>query len=147
PIPGTRNVIDSAIHLQGFRWRKVPEQLLLLSHHQHDFFEECILAALRHVAAYPDFSLAGMQQTGEHLEGGGLPRAVGAEKAHSLTRCDFKGDPVHRSYCGVGAVKNGAQRSKHARRTLVHLIILTEPQSGDHRRYAINSDADLKRLL
>ena len=45
-----RHVVDGAVELEGLGRRQVPEELLLLAHHQHDLLEELGLAALRHVA-------------------------------------------------------------------------------------------------
>ena len=74
-----------------------------------------------------DLALGGVEQPGEHLEGRGLARAVGAQEAHALAGRDLEGDAVHRLHGGVVPVEERAEGGLEAGRALVDLVVL--PQS------------------
>ena len=50
----------------------------------------------RNIAEHAGGTAGGIEQTGQHFEGGGLPRAVGAEKADEFPRLDGKADVLDR---------------------------------------------------
>ena len=54
------------------------------------------IARVHRLAEQEGLALAGGQQTGEHLHGGGLAAAVGAEKAEDFPALDAKAHLVHR---------------------------------------------------
>src|SRR5437870_13880739 len=90
PEFGRGDGVDGLIELKGLLGRQVPEQLLLVAEHERD-------APLERRAAVPgrkprDVGAAsrGVEQSGEHLEGRRLARAVGPEKRHDLAALDLE---------------------------------------------------------
>ena len=132
---GLGHLVDGPVEGEGLRGREVPEELLLLAHDQGDLLEERVLAALGHVAVDPDLAGRGEEQAGEDLEGGGLPRAVGAEEPHPLAAGDLERDAVHRLHHGGDAPEERAQGGLESRRTLVDGVVL--PQSL-HRHHGLS---------
>ena len=96
------DVVDAAQQLEGFDHGDVPPELRALAEHDADGFH--VLAALAPGNEAVDANLAartGHQDAGEHLDGGGLAGAVGADVADHLAAVDREADAVHR---GDGAV-------------------------------------------
>ena len=70
--------VDRGIDPQGIQGRQIPDQLLLLTHHQGDAAQEFRLAPGWNMAGHLQPPAAGMEQPTQHLESGGLAGAVGA---------------------------------------------------------------------
>ena len=62
---------------------------------------------------HPSFAAGGMQQPGEHLEGGGLAGAIRAQETHHLAGGQVEGQPVHGLDFLHAAVKQGAHGGTH----------------------------------
>ena len=60
------------------------------------------------------FAAGGVQQPGEHLEGGGLAGAVGAQEADHLAGGQVEGQPIHGLDLLHPAVEQGAHGRAHA---------------------------------
>ena len=85
-----RDVVDRAVHGVGLRRRQIPEELLLLPHHQRDELQEARVAILGDVRPDPHRARRRVQQAGQHLERGRLPGAVRAEEADALALADLE---------------------------------------------------------
>ena len=111
------HVVDRAVQREGLGGRQVPEQLLLLAHHQRDAAcRNAALALLRHEAGdrAPRRSV-GWSRPGQHLQRGGLAGAVGAEEADALARGDVERQLVDRLDVSYSAEQR-AQRGGEAGR-------------------------------
>ena len=53
------------------------------------------------LAVEKDVARGGLQQTGEHLDGGALPGAVGSEVAENFAGLDLEADAIHRGHASV----------------------------------------------
>ena len=126
------HAVDRAIELEGLARRQVPEELLLLPEDEHDLLEERVLAATRLVAVDGDLAARRMQQPREDLERRRLARAVRAEKAHALARCDVEVDAVDGGDGLVGPAEDRAERGGDPRGALVDLVVLPEAADPDH---------------
>ena len=114
------------------------EQLLLLAGHQHDGAQELRITAMRGETGHLDRAAARMEEPGQHLEGGGLPRAVGTEEAHALARSDAEGEAVDGLDRLVLALDQGSQRRGEAGRPRVHLVVLDEVLDANHARQSLS---------
>ena len=103
--------IHRRIHPQGVEGGQIPDQLLLLTHHQGDAAQEFRLAPGGNMAGNLQPPAAGMEQPTQHLEGGGLAGAVGAEKTHHLAGLDPEVEIPHGLNRAVLAPQEMAQGS------------------------------------
>ena len=78
-------------------------------------------------------SRRGRQDSGEHLDGGGLSRAVGAHIAHEFAVADGEADVVHRPLDFVFPRKERAQLVLGVLRTLIDLKRFGDVRNFDHR--------------
>ena len=93
-----RDVVDRAVELERLGGRQVPEELLLLPHHEHDLLQERGLA--RCAARSPPTRTSprvGWSRPGEHLQRRRLARAVRPEEADALAGRDRERDAVDRA--------------------------------------------------
>ena len=60
------------------------------------------------------FPAGGVQQTGEHLEGGGLAGAIRTQETHHLARYQVESQPVHCHDFLHAPVEQGAHGRAHA---------------------------------
>ena len=121
-----RDVVDGAVQLERLRRRQVPEELLLLPHHQRDAFQERGLALLRRVAGDLHVARRGVKQPDEHLERRRLARAVGAEEADALARFDDEREIVDGVHRLVFAMNQRTQGVREARLATVHAVVLVQ---------------------
>lgn len=84
------HVVDRGVDVQRVHRGQVPHELLLLAHDQRDLPQEVGLAVERGVANDFGPAAAGMDQPGEHLERGGLARAVRAEEPDDFAGADLE---------------------------------------------------------
>src|SRR5277367_2481846 len=96
-----RDVVDAPQQLEGFDHGDVPPQLGALAEHHTDRLHILAALAVGNVTIDADFTAGGNQNAGEHLDGGGFSRAVGADVADHLAAFDGKADAIHG---GHGAV-------------------------------------------
>ena len=89
-----RKAVDGADQVERVECRQVPLELVAVAHDHRDPAQKRRLAARRHVPQ--DAGLAGgrVKEAREHLEGGRLAGAVGAEEADDLARLDVERDAV-----------------------------------------------------
>ena len=74
-----------------------------------------------------------MQQAREHLERGGLARAVRPQEAHDLTRLDIEGNITDRLDVVDLALEEPAHRRLEAALAFGNLIGLGNPVDSNHR--------------
>ena len=74
--------VDGAIELETFTSGQIPQKLIFLAEEEGNLSSKNNISLPGDVAEDTGGSAAGMKQTGEHLEGGGLACAVGPEKSH-----------------------------------------------------------------
>ena len=88
------NAVDLGIELEGFAGGEIPPELVLLPQHQGELPAVGIGAFPRHMAEHARGAAGGIEQAGEHLQRGGLARAIRSEKAHELARLDAEADVI-----------------------------------------------------
>ena len=94
--------------------RQVVEQGEILRHHADPAFDLAGGVGRGQVGAQnPHRAAAGRQQAGEHLDGGGFARAVGAEKTEELPRFDAQIKSVHRAHRSEAARQPARLNGKH----------------------------------
>ena len=139
PGGGVIEAIDGRIHPQGIERRQIPDQLLLLAHHQGDLTQEVGLAALGDVACHLGAAATGMDQATEHLQGGGLAGAVGAEEAHHLAGLNRETHRLHGRHIAMAPLHEMAQGAGQARLLVGHPVGLGKRFGPDDRHRAILS--------
>src|SRR5205085_10913209 len=76
--------------------------------------QELALPPRRHVAEHAHLAAGGIEQTAQHLERGGLARAVRSEKTDDLAFADRERDRLDGWHVLEAAPKERAQRGQHA---------------------------------
>ena len=124
PVLWAWDVEQRAVELEGLGGGEVPEELLLLAHHQGDGAEQGVASVLRTVPQHLHSTRGGMEQPGEHLQRGGFSGAVRAQEPHAFTRFHLKRHLVYRHHLSVLSPEQGSQRRRQpglAHRHSVHL--------------------------
>ena len=85
---GARDAVDAGVELEGFARGQVPPELVLLAQQQRELAAVAVVAFPGHVAQHARRAARGVEQPGEHLQGGGLARAVRAEEADQFAFLD-----------------------------------------------------------
>ena len=127
-----RDLVDGPVQGEGLGRRQVPEELLLLPHHQGDGLEEGVLATGRDEAGHPYLAGAGMEEPGEDLQRGGLARPVRAEEPDALPGSHGEGDAVDGLDRLVAAPEERADRCAEPRLAPVDLVLLAQLADLDH---------------
>jgi hypothetical protein len=133
PVLGHRDAVDGPVELEGVRRRDVPHQLVAVAHHQGDLAQVGALPAPGIVVQHPHLPPGGVEQAGEHLQGGGLAGPVGAQEAHHLPRLDVEGDPVHGRDVPRAPAHQAAHGGQHPRLSLVDGVHLAQLAQVDRR--------------
>jgi len=110
PGGGAIDSVNGAVQLETFAGGQIPGELVLLAEEQGNLAAEVRLAFPRGEAEHPGGAPARMQQTGKHLQGGGLAGTVRAEEADEFPCADFQIDPVNSGDLAVAAGEKSAQR-------------------------------------
>ena len=97
--------------------------MLFLAHHQCELFEIGCAALVGREAEHAHRAAGREEQSGQHLERGGLAGAVGAKEADDLAFVDVKVQIVDRLHVLVLAVDERADRAAQARFLLMYLVI------------------------
>ena len=126
PELGHRDAVDGPVQLEGVRRRDVPHQLVAVAHHQGDLAQVGPLPAPGVVAQHLHLAPGGVEQAGEHLQGGGLARPVRAQEAHDLPRLHVEGDPVYGRDVPRAPAHQAAHGGQHPRLPLVHGVHLAQ---------------------
>ena len=95
PVTGVVNVIDALVHQQAFTGREIRPQLALLAHHYSDLPPELLLPLPGHIPQHPRRPQSGMQDTGQHLDGGSFSRPIGPQKPHDFAIVNMEADVLH----------------------------------------------------
>ena len=74
-----------------------------------------------------------MDQAGEHLEGGGLAGAIGAQESHHFTGLDLEADIAHGRDIFVAPLQEMAQGAGKARVLGGDAVGLAEPVGANDR--------------
>ena len=127
------DAVDGGIDGQGVERRQIPDQLLLLPHHQGDRPQEGGLAAGRHMPGHRHRAAARMDQAAEHLEGGGLASAVGAEEPHHLAGLDREVERPDRLNRSLATIEEMAEGSGQAWLLVGDLKAAAQPLGLDDR--------------
>src|SRR5882672_9797221 len=126
------DVVDGAVEQEGLGGRQVPEELLLLAHHQRDLLEEAALALFRREAGDGHSPLGRVQEARQHFQRGGLAGAVRTEEPDALSSADRERDVLDRLHVLVGPVEERAQGGREPRRAPMHPVPLAQPFDLDH---------------
>ena len=118
------NFIDRAVHEEGFARRQVPDQLVLLPHHQRDLAKKLRLAIKGAESADADFSAGRKEQARQNLQRCGLSCAVGPEESHDFPFPDFKGHILNRPNGLVLPREERLQGAKESGLLVVHFVEL-----------------------
>ena len=126
-----RNAVDRGINPQRIEGGQVPDQLLAVAHHQGDLAQEAGLTPKGLVACHLQLAAAGVDQTGEHFQSGGLAGAVGAQKANNLPRLDREADSIHRQHIAMAPPQQMLNCAGQARLLLADSVGLAQPTSAN----------------
>src|SRR5207248_10508087 len=96
-------------------------------HEERHTAEVLVAPVPRGVAEHLRLAGCRIQQTGEHLQGRGLPRPVRTEEADDLAGLDHEVDAADRFDLFEGALEQGAHGRTETGLALVHLVDLAQP--------------------
>ena len=97
-------------------------------------FRKAVSRRARHEAGHAHLAGAGVEEPGEDLQRGGLPRAVRAEEADPLAGPDREGDAVDGPHRLVAPPEEGADRRAQPGLAPVDLVLLAQLADLDHGR-------------
>ena len=130
-----RNFVDGLVDQKGLDRGQVPQELLLLAHHQGEAAQVGRLAPVGGVAQDRSRPAGRVEQAGQDLEGGGLAGPIWPEKTDHLAGRDIERDLVNRLHGLVLAGEEGPQAAGQPRLLLVDLIVFGEVIDVDLRRH------------
>ena len=138
------NLVNIPQQFEGFDQRQRPPELGTLSEYYADLL--CIPGSVPvgHLPVHQDLSGGGLQHTGHHFNGGGLPCPVGSQISYHFPRCDLHGDIIHRP---DDLVIPGEQITQTALESLVaiqHLEFLCNVFDLDH---AVHGSVPFRYML
>ena len=119
-------VIYRLEQLVGIDGRDIPHQLVALPGHQGDLAQIVVLPLVGQVAEHPGFAAGWVEQTGEHLERGGLAGAVGPQEPYHLSRLHLEADRSDRPHVFLLAADEALERGHQPGRALGNSIRLGE---------------------
>ena len=82
------------MELEAVGRRQIPPELVLLAHDQRELAAERVGPLPGHEIENAGLSAGRVDQAREHLQGRGLPRAVGTEERDHLAGLDREADPI-----------------------------------------------------
>jgi hypothetical protein len=115
--------IDVPQQVKRVAQRQIPPQLSSVSKHDTDAAREFDALRDRRQPAHAHGAARRREHTGQHLERGGLARAVGAQISHHLTPLDHEVDAVDRGHNALLAAQHALS---HA-----HVELLAQSRSFD----------------
>ena len=83
------------------------------------------------MACHLQLAAAGVDQAGEHLQGGGLTGAIGAQEANDLPRLDREADSIHRQHIAMPPPQQMLDCAGQARLLLADSVGLAQPTSAN----------------
>jgi hypothetical protein len=83
------------------------------------------------------FASGGVQQTGEHLKGGGLPGSVRAQESNDFSRLDLEVDGLNRFDLALFAAEDASQGGLHPAGALVHNVRFGEIVNRNRRAHPL----------
>ena len=89
---GGGDAVDFGVQFEGLAGGQVPPELVLLAEQQGELPAVAVVAFPGDVAEHAGRAAGGVEQAGQHFQGGGLARAVGAEKADQFAGLDGEAD-------------------------------------------------------
>ena len=113
------DAVNFGVQLQRFARRQIPPELVFLAEHERELAAICVGAFPRRVPQHFGGTAGRVEQTGEHLERGGLAGAVGTEKADEFARLDFEADIIDGQRLLVLPVKQAIDRTGKARQFFI----------------------------
>ena len=119
PVGLGRQPIDAPIELQRVPGRKIPPELVLLPQQQGELAAVTIGSFPRHVAQHRSGARSRVQQSGQHLECGGLASPVRAQESDKFAFLDLERHILHREHRLVFTVKQPLERPGEPRSLLV----------------------------
>ena len=129
-----RDLVHAPVQAEGVGHGQIPVELRALAEHDADMLGVLLALLVGDAAVHQDLPRRGRQDSGEHLDGGGLSRAVGAHVAHEFAVADGEADVVHRPLDLVFPRKERAQLVLGILRVLVDLKRLGDVRNFDHRK-------------
>ena len=108
------DAVDFAVQLERFAGGQVPPKLVFLAEHEGELPAIAVGALPGNVAKHVGRAAGGMKEAGEHFEGGGFARAVGAEKTDQFALLDVEADVIDGDGLFVLAMKQAADRAAKA---------------------------------
>jgi hypothetical protein len=126
------DLVDGAVHEEGVHRRDIPRKLVAIAHDQADIAQEVPLAAPGHVPQYAGFSTGGMEQAGEHLQGGRLARSVGTQESHYLPVRHVERNAAHSLHGLVLACEQAAGGRAQAGLPLMDTVGLLQLAQSNH---------------
>jgi len=96
PVVRLGNTINGAIQLERIQGRQIPLELVAIAHNQRNLTQKILLAPRWRMAQNTRHAAGRIEQPGEYLQRGRLPRAVGSQKANYLPRLDRKRNGIDR---------------------------------------------------
>ena len=109
-----RHFVEFFEEFEGFDDRDVPPKLRALAEHNPDVLRVTPPVAVWHIAVGNHPAAAGDQNPCQHLDGGGLARAIRPDVAHHFPGIDGETDVVHGANGQVFADKEVLERPLHA---------------------------------
>ena len=110
-----RDAVDFRVQLERFARGQVPPKLVFLAEHERELAAVAVGALPRDVTEHAGRAAGGIKQPGEHLERGGLARAVGTEKTDEFAGFDLEADVVDGDELFVLAVEKPFDRAAKTR--------------------------------
>lgn len=130
-IGAFRHAVDGSILIERFDGWQVPDELLLLPHHQRYGAQEIGVPALRYVVGDGHFAARGMQEARKYFQRRGFSGSIGSEKPDPLSLLDGKGQIGNRND-GFGlAPQYGSKCGDEPCRPLVNLVNLRESANAN----------------
>ena len=109
------NAIDRSVHPDGVPRRQIPDQLLLVPHHQGDVLQEPCLTALGLGPGHQELTAARVNEPAQHFQGGGLPGTVGPKEADHFPFFDGEVDSFDRFQIAVAPAQQMPERALQPR--------------------------------